>query len=310
MIVLKRIICILLVLVSLMLSACGVATGITGGEETDESETNITAETGSSLTPGVPATPPASANLTESEPTESNYGLDFPPNPDDDRYVIKPSNNLPFPNAQVQVDFSEVILIGKVTGISFRVEDISTALNREQSPNTDFTELQTYYTIDVITVYKGTAPESTRIRALGGAKDYRVEEQFSVIKTAGFTRHRRGEKLAIFIVEDNPDIRVGDVYLFALYPDPFVEQCYSLQGKAQTAYSLSNPFMKKGNKSILNDDPADYGKQIDDYISAYEIIRTFGQDKWDSFWTWWQKENPGWESRIDKKAVDKVLAQK
>jgi len=291
-----------------MLSACGVNTGVTGGEEVDESEINITAETVTSVLSGIPPTPAISANLTESEPPDSTYGLDFPPA--DNRYFYVTSGGPPLKNAQALIDRLDVILIGKVTGISFRVEDFSTKEQREENPERDNSELQTYYTIDVITVYKGTAPASTRIRSLGGVKDYHVEEQYAVMEKAGFSKRIVDGKPAIYIVANNPEIRVGETYLFAVYPDPFVDQCYATIGKAQSAYSLSNPFAKKGNKERLDDDPAEYSKQIENYISAYEIIRTFGQDKWDSFWTWWQKENPGWESRIDKKAVDKALAQK
>lgn len=79
----------------------------------------------------------------------------------------------------------------------------------------------------------------------------------------------------------------------------------------QSTYNLHDPFKKNTiTKVELND--SYYTKTKDDLgnhiISAYDIISTFAKDEWESFWAWWQISHPNWEARLDKYAIEGVLA--
>ena len=188
-----------------------------------------------------------------------------------------------------------LIFTGKVTDISFQVLDRLTA----EAP-TDETEkmnchLNTIYEIDIITLYKGKYPEKTQIRMFGGIMDYRIEEQVKVLKEMDIWNGN------IPIAEEMPEINIGETYLFiaSQYPQ-HLTVAPTLVNLNQSVYNLHNPFDKKLEGYSDNISP----------ISAKDIISAFGEDKWDSFWTQWQKDNPKWETWLDKNEVEKILSEK
>ena len=202
---------------------------------------------------------------------------------------------------------ASVVVIGKVTDISFQVLDITTAL-----PPTEKTEdrnrwLHTIYDVDVITSYKGKKTDNIKIRVNGGIKDYRVNEQLDLIKEM-----KAWPNDAILLQEKMPEIELRETYLFTLYESEFGGGPTNLHPR-QTVYDINNPFEKQTLGRELKGEASDYysqntDEQGDPIISAKDVISAFGEDKWNTFWADWQKDNPNWETRLDKSAVEKALA--
>ena len=195
-------------------------------------------------------------------------------------------------------DIEILIFTGNVTGISFQILDITTGGAPTHETEKKNCYLNTIYEIDIITSYKGKYSEKTQIRMLGGIIDYRTEEQLSISKEIEDFNGR------ITIVEGMPEINIGETYLFVTgqfltIAGQFVTSAPTLVNLNQSVYNLHNPFDKKLEGYSDNIFP----------ISAKDIISAFGEDKWDSFWTQWQKDNPKWETWLDRSEVDKALAQ-
>ena len=111
-------------------------------------------------------------------------------------------------------------------------------------------ELVTVYDLDVLTTYKGEGDKVTQIRMMGGLRDYRVEEQLSVMKEYGLEY--------ITVARGAPEIKIGETYLFILsqiettLPTPMnLHQCI---------YNLRDPFEKNlyHKEDFINYNPADY----------------------------------------------------
>ena len=212
-----------------------------------------------------------------------------------------------FRNVQELVERSNLIIIGRVTDISFQVWDITTA-----QPPTEETEyrhrwLYTIYDIDVITVYKGEVSGSIQMSMSGGLRDYRVQEQLDLIREMEAWPNN-----TISIMRGMPEIKVGETYLFVLHQ--FADNFATLTNLNQAVYSLNNPFEKIGPTSYWLENPENYyHKSTDQYgrpiISAKDVISFFGNDEWDTFWTQWQRDNPRWETWINREAVERALSQ-
>ena len=218
----------------------------------------------------------------------------------------------------IKAETPAYILTAKITDISFQMIDPRTGyppavdakeiykkeFGRDLDPHMLY-NISTVYHIDVITTYKGDLSGSTKIRIQGGLEDFRIEEQTALAKEYGLKY--------ISISNDVQDIRIGETYLFVLCNRdelPPAPLCPS-----QSIYNLDNPFEKNPIGSTPLDDPAKYYAESKDssgntIMSAKDIISAFGEDKWNDFWTQWQKDNPDWETRIDKTAVEKALAVK
>jgi len=225
---------------------------------------------------------------------------------------------LPYYNAQELVDDADIVLIGKVTGISFQVADRKTeeppAKDAKKKYDAEYGraveswrvfDLITLYDVDVITTYKGKAVKSAQIRMRGGLQDYHVEEQLSVLAEYDMEE--------IFVSRDRPEIKIGEAYLFVLAQSKTGVPWNMIP--EQSIYNLHDPFEKHTLGNYELDDPAKYySKNKDQYgrpiMSAKDVISVFGEDKWGDFWTQWQRDDPDWETRIDKDVVEKVLAEK
>ena len=207
------------------------------------------------------------------------------------------------------------VLSGKVTGISFQVLDkktgkVPTKEEKEKYEleyghnldNYDIYELITLYDIDVDATYKGEKAESAKIKMMGGLKDFKEEEQLAELK--------KYEMDYIVYQEPSYKMDIGETYLFVL--GNFDGSIPTPKNPMQCIYNLKNPF-EKSFIGQIEENPEDlysmnktkYGRTL---ISAMDIIKVCGEDKWGAFWTQWQKDNPVWESRINKSAVDKALA--
>ena len=187
----------------------------------------------------------------------------------------------PFKNVQELVESADIVYIGKVTGISFQMLDLTTALPPTKDTEDRHIKLHTIYDIDVEIAYKGYESKQSKIRMLGGIMNYCIEEQLEILKEYS--------QEGILVMEEEVNLEIGEIYLVTLcdfgtgiiptnmFPD-------------QSIYNLHDPFEKHTKN-----------------ITAKDVISTFGQDKWDEFWTQWQKDNPKWETWLDKAEVEAEL---
>ena len=201
------------------------------------------------------------------------------------------------------VHAANVVFTGKITDISFEVLDLD-ALPATEETEKRHRHLHTVYTVETIDQYKGNVEETVQVRIIGGIKDYKTDEQMSVL-------NETEREMGIPIVTGSVPYTIGDTYLFVLYQ--FETGAPTVLNLDQSVYSLNDPFNKQKSGVKAFREPAKYyAESVDEsgsgIISAMDIIRTFGEDKWDSFWTKWQAENPDWKTRIDPKAVEKALA--
>ena len=170
------------------------------------------------------------------------------------------------------------IFIGKVTGVSFRVEE-----EPYEDKHIRYRVLYSIYDVDVITAVKGETIRQTQVKSRGGIKGDHIEEQLdAIIEDAalfGITMSRddaakRAENLSsfedaaegggfgLYISDSSPDIRIGETYLFMLDP-----KNSELISHWQGVYNIRDPYQK-------------------DYVSIFsakDIISYFGDDKWEEF---------------------------
>ena len=181
----------------------------------------------------------------------------------------------------------ELAFVGTITDISFDVYSI-----RGDWPLTDSKKedrlIYTLYDIAVQTSYKGESKSELRLRCLGGLKDYKVEEQLKVVKEKGTW----GD--CIHLVEDMPKYEIGETYLFLA--NQRVNGTVANGNPYQCVYNLHNPFEERSFGGVTT-------------ANLKDIISAFGKDKWDTFWTQWQKDNPKWETWIDKSVVERALSE-
>jgi len=241
----------------------------TGGETTSSSQTQANSST---------------------NPTKQN-----PQNTLEVRYSESSAFWRTYNSADALANAANAVLTGTVTGISFQVQDLKTGL-----PPTEETEdfnrtLYTIYNIDVISVYKGKASNPMQIRTQGGMREKYVDEQLAALG-------KDAEK-GITLTRGTQELTIGETYLFALIRQWDDERIIlSTLYPPQSIYNLKNPF---GESEAVASQENQRGSST---ITAKDVISVFGQDKWDAFWAQWQKDNPGWESRLDKAAVEKALA--
>lgn len=196
----------------------------------------------------------------------------------DIEYFTMESSYRHFFNAQELVDEADVVFLGKVTGISFQVFDISTALPPTKDTRKDDLFLFTIYDIEVEASYKGEGV--TRIRQMGGIKGSYIKEQVKALKDADVW------KGGIFIMEDKAEtIEVGATYLLAVAQ--FEKSLPTFFWPAQSYYNMKDPF-----------------KEHPKELTAKKIISAFGKDKWEAYWQRWKSADPDWASWKDKDAVE------
>ncbi|TAH64975.1 MAG: hypothetical protein EWM47_11705 [Anaerolineaceae bacterium] len=162
------------------------------------------------------------------------------------------------------VEAGNIILMGKVTDISFQVLDDRTGEPPSEETKEADRSLYTIYDVDVIRSYKGDFLETTKVRMLGGQEGFRVDEQ---VKALGEDAQK-----GITIIKGRPEILIGESYLFVLYQ--YEDTIPTLVNMEQGVYDVNDPLEKDWYS----------------FVSAKDIISYFGEDKWDEF----TKENGGW----------------
>lgn len=150
-----------------------------------------------------------------------------------------------------------VIALGKITNISFEILDRTTAKPPTSDSETENCYLNTIYSVEVITAYKGISTETIKVRMLGGLEGVYVKEQIAVL----------GDKAnkEIPIMDGSPNLEIGQTYLFVLYQ--YSDTMPTLINVQQGVYGIDDPLAKD-----------DYS-----YVSLKEIISSFGEDNWVAF---------------------------
>lgn len=209
-----------------------------------------------------------------------------------------------YSNVQELVDKANIVFTGRITGISFDVLDLETGLPATEETEIRHRDLYTIYTIETIDQYKGTVEGSSQVRILGGIKEYRTDEQMSLMS------EMEVQGSGIPILEGSVSYTIGKTYLFVL--NQFEATASTILNLDQSVYSLDDPFSKQRSGVKAFSDPAKYyAESVDEsgngIISAMDIIRFFGEDKWDTFWTKWKADHPNWETQLNAEAVQKAL---
>lgn len=151
---------------------------------------------------------------------------------------------LVYSSADEIVEYGDIIVSGRVTGISFEMLDKYTGTVVDADLKDSEAELCTIYHVDVITPYKGCSEEKLQIRMVGGLKDYLVDEQIEVLKEHGGN--------AINILSDPPKIELGEEYLFVLAQFEGTLPC--IINSMQTAFPLNDRTSKeKYSNASVND---------------------------------------------------------
>lgn len=190
----------------------------------------------------IPVLRPASHSLSEKDPEVSDGPAAF--DPDEITYTIISADWPYYPDVPSLVDQSSLILLGKVTGVTFEMLDMRTA--RPPSEETVRQELYTVYEIEVIEQYKGAPAGTTQMRVPGGLEGVYLEEQAAAL----------GQTIedGIPVWEGMPEIRIGETYLFVLYQ--FDEKTApTLLNPTQSVLSLENetdPSAPVSAKKILS----------------------------------------------------------
>lgn len=150
-----------------------------------------------------------------------------------------------------------IIVLGKITDISFEILDRTTAKPPTSDSETENCYLNTIYSVEVITAYKGNSAGTIKVRMLGGLEGVYVKEQIAVL----------GDKAnkGIPIMDGSPNLEIGQTYLFVLYQ--YSDTMPTLVNVQQGVYGIDDPLAKDDHS----------------YVSLKEIISSFGEDNWVAF---------------------------
>ena len=150
-----------------------------------------------------------------------------------------------------------VIVLGKITDISFEILDRMTAKPPTSASETENCYLNIIYTVEVITTYKGISTKTIKVRMLGGLEGVYVKEQIAVLGDMASE--------GISIMDGSPNLEIGQTYLFVLYQ--YGDSMPTLVNVKQGVYGIDDPLAKD-----------EYS-----YVSLKEIISSFGEDNWAAF---------------------------
>ncbi len=162
-----------------------------------------------------------------------------------------------YTNVSALIKEANVVVVGKVTGISFQMLDTQTACPPTEISNLKDCLLYTIYDVEVLTSYKGTSSGTIKIRLMGGLKDIYLNEQLAAL--ASF------DESTIPVVAGMPKMEIGETYLLVLYQ--YEDTMPTPVNPGQGMYKLDDPLQKDTYS----------------YVSPKEIISYFGEDKWTAF---------------------------
>ncbi|MBD5158526.1 MAG: hypothetical protein HDT13_12935 [Butyrivibrio sp.] len=162
-----------------------------------------------------------------------------------------------YKNADELLNAGNIVVIGKVTGISFQVLDMQTGLPPTEDSEQRYCCLHAIYDVEVNTSYKGNTDGKLQFAVEGGIKEKYLEEQLAAI--AGYDEEK------IPVMAGMPEKNIGDTYLFVLYQ--YEDAIPTLVNPEQGIYKIDDPLEK----------------DIYSYVSPKEIISYFGEDEWTAF---------------------------
>ena len=170
------------------------------------------------------------------------------------------------------------VFIGEITDISFNVND--RRKNDDEYFNIYF---ETVYGFKVVEAYKGAA-DISQFRIPNGLKDCREDEQFALLGEYG------ADCLPITETSQYLQYDIGEKYLFVLYQhDDYIPTVINAW---QSSFNLKNPTKISTPQNIRGGDSKAASYNGIPLFSAMDIIKFFGEDKWENFLTQWQIENP------------------
>lgn len=164
---------------------------------------------------------------------------------------------LAYSDTEKLMDAGNIVILGKVTGISFQMLDSQTAYPPTEDSNAEDCFLYTIYDVEVLTSYKGTASGTIKIRLIGGLKDIYLNEQIAALTGS--------DEREIPVVVGMPKMEIGESYLFVLYQ--YEDTMPTPVNPEQGMYKLDDPLEK----------------DVFSYVSPKDIISYFGEDKWTAF---------------------------
>ena len=155
------------------------------------------------------------------------------------------------------------VFVGKITDISFAVMGYTEATGEPypgNKVNSDL-RLETFYSVEAETVYKGNAENLSGFWVMFGVPNYKEEEQLKIMRDRGYD-YPEGK---IPVLNNYEGYKTGETYLFVLKTT--VGNYTGIMNLDQSLYCLSNPDVK----TRTYDRPLPFG--------AEDIVRTFGEDK-------------------------------
>ena len=192
-----------------------------------------------------------------------------------------------YSNATELTNKAELVFIGKITGVSFTVFDITTGHPPTEKTEDRHRELITLYEFEVIEIYKGNVSGVSRFWMSGGIVGYREDEQIKLMEEENVWEREYG----IFMWEGLRKYEIGEPYLFALrHRDNILPYLLNLE---QSVYSLKDPTRNhtygiSDGQIYYSGNRCQYGYPL---ISPRDIISTFGEQAWEAFYTEWQKSD-------------------
>lgn len=154
------------------------------------------------------------------DPTSNNAAV--APVGDGVKYSVTLGDWQVYNSVEDLVENGDIIVSGKVTGISFALIDSAGNLADKGS-------LCTIYDVSVINSYKGFSEKALKIRMSGGLRDYRTDEQLALMpKDAQY----------IPIMAESPDIKTDGEYLFIL--KKYGSSMPTIINPEQTAFPLND----------------------------------------------------------------------
>ncbi len=173
---------------------------------------------------------------TETKHTSINY-----PESGQSRYMEIPEGlyakmvaDWPIYHIDDLVQTADIVLIGRVKSIEFRVLDMRTALPPTESTPAYAKDLYTIYHLDVLNIYKGDVEKSVSIRISGGMVGYRENEQLDLLQDYGMS-----DIIPVWDAQYMVQCAIGESYLFVL--KQFETGLPTMINLTQTVYVLDEP---------------------------------------------------------------------
>ncbi len=189
---------------------------------------------------------------TSSAVQDSNSSVE-----NDIKYIDVSADWPVYENTDALIKAANVVILGKVTGISFQILDLKNGGSPTEDSEQQNCAFCTIYDVEVDTSYKGNAAGKLRFCTEGGLKGEYVKEQLAVLDGSA--------KKEIPVMVEMPKIEIDETYLFVLYQ--YEDKMPTLLNPEQGIYKLDNPLEK----------------DVYSYVSPKEIISYFGEEQWEAF---------------------------